>query len=92
MHDVIAATVSQCRRLIIILSTEAKLSTYEKKEEEEFLSDKQNQLCYEQKIGLHDALTQNDLRVILVEIGEDKLCCAHYRRHLWVAFAGSLVP
>ncbi|XP_070694240.1 interleukin-1 receptor type 1-like [Pempheris klunzingeri] len=66
--DVIAATVRQCRRLIIILSSEAKSST-EGKTEDVPLCDNQNQLCYERKVGLHDALTQNDLRVILVEIG-----------------------
>ncbi len=70
MHDVIAATVRQSRRLIIILSPEAKISTNGKKEEEP-LCDNQNQLWYEHRIGLYDALTQNDLRVILVEIGED---------------------
>lgn len=75
MHDVIATTVRQCRRLIIILSPETK-SSKDGKTEETPLYNNQNQLCYEHKIGLHDALTQNDLRVILVEIGEDRLCCA----------------
>lgn len=62
MHDAIAATVHQCRRLIIILSSDTKTS------ETLPLHENQNQLCYEQKVGLHDALTQNDPRVILVEI------------------------
>lgn len=70
MHDAIAATVRQCHRLIIILSPEVKIFTNGKREEEP-LCDNQNQLWYEHKIGLYDALTQNDLRVILVEIGED---------------------
>lgn len=74
MHDAIAATVYQCRRLIIIISP-AKPST-DDKTEEVLLHDNHFQLCYEQKVGLHDALTQNDPRVILVEIGEDWLCCA----------------
>lgn len=77
--DVIASTMRQCRRLIIILSPEAKSSADNKTEEESLLCN-QSQLGYEQKIGIHDALTQNDLQVILVEIGEDKrwasLCCS----------------
>ncbi|KAM9347792.1 interleukin-1 receptor type 1-like [Symphorus nematophorus] len=68
VHDIIAATVRQCRRLIIILSPATKCSTHGN-EAEELLSNNQNQLwSYEQKIGLYDALTQNDPRVILVEI------------------------
>ncbi|XP_051260768.1 interleukin-1 receptor type 1 [Dicentrarchus labrax] len=67
VHDVIATRVHQCRRLIIIVSPQAVSSTNGKTEEEP-LNDNQNQLCYEQKIGLHDALTKNDPRVILVEI------------------------
>uniref|UniRef100_A0A8C3G920 Interleukin 1 receptor type 1 n=1 Tax=Cyclopterus lumpus TaxID=8103 RepID=A0A8C3G920_CYCLU len=63
IHDVIADTLSKCRRLIIILSPVVNSSSSEP------LGDDQNQLCYEQKVGLYDALTQNDLRVILVEIG-----------------------
>nr|WGH58456.1 interleukin 1 receptor type 1 [Sebastes schlegelii] len=61
VHDAIAATVRQCRRLIIILSPDINT-------EEVPLRDNQTQLCYEQKVGLHDALTQNEPRVILVEI------------------------
>lgn len=76
MHDVIATTVRQCRRLIIILSPEANFFSHENKEKE-LLCDNQNQLCYEQKIGLYDALTHNDPKVILVEIGEDRLCVPH---------------
>ncbi|XP_035531919.1 interleukin-1 receptor type 1-like [Morone saxatilis] len=67
VHDVVATRVCQCRRLIIIVSPQA-VSSFNGKTEEEPLNDDQNQLCYEQKIGLHDALTQNDPRVILVEI------------------------
>lgn len=69
MHDVIAATVCQCRRLIIILSSVAPDNG---DQEGELLSYNLNQLCYEQKIGLYDALTRNDPTVILVEIGEDR--------------------
>ncbi|XP_040913976.1 interleukin-1 receptor type 1 [Toxotes jaculatrix] len=69
VHDVIAATLRQCRRLIIILSSETKPCTDGKSTEETSpLCNAQNQLCYEQKIGIHDALTQNDPQVILVEI------------------------
>ncbi|KAF1382874.1 hypothetical protein PFLUV_G00148350 [Perca fluviatilis] len=67
VHDAIAVTVRQCRRLIIILSSEIKSSS-DCKSNEEPLRANQNQLCYEQKVGLYDALTQNDPRVILVEI------------------------
>ncbi|XP_069388485.1 interleukin-1 receptor type 1 isoform X2 [Paralichthys olivaceus] len=68
-HDTIAATLHQCRRLIIILSPDAKSPDDSKTEEMSPLCDEQNQLCYEQKIGIYDALTQNEARVILVEIG-----------------------
>lgn len=82
-HDVIAATVHQCRRLIIILSSEAKYSTDTGKTEEvSSIRGEQIQLCYEQRVGLFDALTQNDTRVILVEIGEHRHCRNFYCRHL----------
>uniref|UniRef100_A0A671V841 Interleukin-1 receptor type 1-like n=1 Tax=Sparus aurata TaxID=8175 RepID=A0A671V841_SPAAU len=67
VHDAIAATMQQCRRLIIILSRDGKSFNHGSKEDEP-LSVNQNQLCFEQKIGLYDALTQNDPKVILVEI------------------------
>ncbi|XP_054471233.1 interleukin-18 receptor 1 [Anoplopoma fimbria] len=67
VHDAIAATVRKCRRLIIILSPDVK-SSADGKTEEAPLRDDQNQLSYEQKVGLHDALTRKDPRVILVEI------------------------
>ncbi|XP_026233193.1 interleukin-1 receptor type 1-like [Anabas testudineus] len=68
-HDVIAAAVHQCRRLIIILSPDAKYSPDSGQTEEvSSTCGEQIQLCYEHKVGLHDALTQNDPRVILVEI------------------------
>lgn len=41
-------------------------------QESELLSYNLNHLYYEQKIGLYDALTRNDPKVILVEIGEDR--------------------
>ncbi|XP_073329922.1 interleukin-1 receptor type 1 [Pagrus major] len=66
-HDAIAATLRQCRRLIIIMSREGKFFTDGRKEDK-LLSVNQSQLCFEQKIGLFDALTQNDPKVILVEI------------------------
>ncbi|KAM4561344.1 interleukin-1 receptor type 1 isoform 1-T2 [Fundulus diaphanus] len=62
VHDVITAAVHQCQRLIIILSSCGK-----SKETVQFRED-QNQLLYEQKVGLHDALMQNDPKVILVEV------------------------
>ncbi|KAG8000875.1 Interleukin-1 receptor-like 1 [Nibea albiflora] len=66
VHDTISATLRQCRRMIIILSTEA-ISTAHGETEEEPLCDN-HKFCYEQKIGLYDALTLNNLQVILVEI------------------------
>ncbi|KAM4557759.1 interleukin-1 receptor type 1 isoform 2-T2 [Odontesthes bonariensis] len=59
-HDAITATVDRCRKLIIILSSNGETT--------ETSYEKQNQLCYEQKVGLHHALMQNGLEVILVEI------------------------
>ncbi|TMS06731.1 Interleukin-1 receptor type 1 [Larimichthys crocea] len=67
VHDYISATLRQCRRLIIILSTE-EISAAHGETEEEPLCDNQDKFCYEQKIGLYDALTLNNLQVILVEI------------------------
>lgn len=64
IHDATAAAMHQCRRLLIILSPEAKT------EESTCICDNQSQVWYEQKVGLHDALTKNDPRVILVEIGK----------------------
>ncbi|KAF3843589.1 hypothetical protein F7725_002438 [Dissostichus mawsoni] len=63
VHDVIAAMVRRCHRLIIILSPEIRSSTEGETEEVEPLCDNQTQLCYEQKIGVHDALTRNEPRV-----------------------------
>uniref|UniRef100_A0A3Q4MP97 Interleukin-1 receptor type 1-like n=1 Tax=Neolamprologus brichardi TaxID=32507 RepID=A0A3Q4MP97_NEOBR len=62
IHDATAAAMHQCRRLLIILSPEGKM------EESTCICDNQSQVWYEQKVGLHDALTKNDPRVILVEI------------------------
>lgn len=62
IHDATAAAMHQCRRLLIILSPEGKT------EESTCICDNQSQVWYEQKVGLHDALTKNDPTVILVEI------------------------
>ncbi|KAM6978399.1 interleukin-1 receptor type 1 [Tautogolabrus adspersus] len=67
VHDAVAATLSQCRRLILILSAVEK-SDSDVKPEEVPMRDNLNQLCYEHKVGLYDALTRNSLQVILVEI------------------------
>ncbi|XP_054887335.1 interleukin-1 receptor-like 1 [Poeciliopsis prolifica] len=56
VHDAVCAAVRQCRRLLIILSSAGKLK------------ENHNQLAYEQKVGLHDALMRNDPKVILVEV------------------------
>ncbi|XP_023256190.1 interleukin-1 receptor type 1-like [Seriola lalandi dorsalis] len=68
VHDAIAATLHQCRRLIIILSLAPRSCADGKEVKASPLCDDQNQLCYEQKIGIYDALTKNEPRVILVEI------------------------
>ncbi|KAJ4933544.1 hypothetical protein JOQ06_030370 [Pogonophryne albipinna] len=83
VHDVIAAMVRRCHRLIIILSPEIRSSTEGETEEVETLRDNQTQLCYEQKIGVHDALTRNEPRVILVEIGSvDYRCLPESLRYI----------
>lgn len=66
-HDIISDTVTQCSRLIIVLS---QSSADSQSEEGPSLHADQGQLSYEQKIGIHDALTRNEPQVILVEIGE----------------------
>uniref|UniRef100_A0A3P8VFU3 Interleukin-1 receptor accessory protein-like 1 n=1 Tax=Cynoglossus semilaevis TaxID=244447 RepID=A0A3P8VFU3_CYNSE len=64
-HDIISDTVTQCSRLIIVLS---QSSADSQSEEGPSLHADQGQLSYEQKIGIHDALTRNEPQVILVEI------------------------
>lgn len=70
VHDAVATTMCRCRRLIIILSPEAKRVTRDEDREDKFLCEDQTQ-HYEQKIGLFDALTLNDPKVVLVELGEN---------------------
>nr|XP_057938315.1 uncharacterized protein LOC131135912 [Doryrhamphus excisus] len=60
-HDAIAAIMRRCRRLIIIIVSPGETETRP-------LSDEQKHLSFEQQLGLHDALTHNRPRVILVEI------------------------
>lgn len=76
MHDSIAAAIHQCHRLIIVLSPEAKYPTDTDPTEETLPStcDDQIHTCYEHKVGIYNALTQNDPQVILVEIGERRPC------------------
>ncbi|KAM9850616.1 interleukin-1 receptor-like 2 [Aulostomus maculatus] len=64
--DIIASTVQICHRVIILLSAEAKPSS--RTEEAGPFHDDQDLFCYEQKLALYNALTQNNLQVILVEI------------------------
>lgn len=70
VHDVIATTVRQCQRVIVIMSAEEEICV-EGNTEEELLCGR-SQLHYEQSISLYDALLLNDPKVILVEIGEIK--------------------
>ncbi|XP_077435387.1 interleukin-1 receptor type 1-like isoform X2 [Vanacampus margaritifer] len=79
-HDSMAAIMRRCRRLIIVVSAKETDKEENKKEELEEEEDKKEtkewrpfcledrQLSYEQKLGLHDALTQNTPTVILLEI------------------------
>lgn len=71
MHDAIATTIRQCQRIILILSTEEEFGN-DGNEKGALLCD-QSQLCYEQSISLYDALLLNDPKVILVDIGEQRL-------------------
>ncbi|XP_036401664.1 interleukin-1 receptor type 1-like [Megalops cyprinoides] len=71
VHDVISNAISRSRRLIIVLS--ATNSSEEDPEDPVLLDQNQNedQPDFERQIGLYDALIQNSLKVILVEIGKD---------------------
>lgn len=71
MHEVIATTVRQCQRVILILSADEELSVAGNDDGE--LLRERSQLHYEQSISLYDALRLNDPKVILVEIGEQRL-------------------
>lgn len=71
MHEVIATTVRQCQRVILILSADEELNVVGKDEGE--LLPERSQLHYEQSISLYDALRLNDPKVILVEIGEQRV-------------------
>lgn len=86
MHDVIAEMVRQSRRLIIVLSAPTTSSTDPEMEEELSLQHSRNQLGYEQRIGIYDALTQNGPRVILVEIGDYVITVFHLFIHLFIAY------
>lgn len=72
MHDVIALTVRQCQRVIVIMSADEECGVVGSNEGE-LLCDL-SQLHYEQSISLYDTLLLNDPKVILVEIGEQKTC------------------
>ncbi|XP_068602712.1 uncharacterized protein [Brachionichthys hirsutus] len=69
MHDAVAAAVGRCCRLIVILSPDATAAAAPGRPEEEPFCNYRSQICYERKLGLHDALTQNDPKVILLEVG-----------------------
>ncbi|KAG7463618.1 hypothetical protein MATL_G00178520 [Megalops atlanticus] len=71
VHDVISNAISRSRRLIIILSA---TNSSEQDPEDPVLWDQnqnQDQPDFERQIGLYDALIQNSLKVILVEIGKN---------------------
>ncbi|XP_037542632.1 interleukin-1 receptor type 1-like [Nematolebias whitei] len=60
IHDAISAALHQCHTMIIILSPDGKAKGTR--------SLCETQLLYEQEVGLYDALTQNDPKIILVEV------------------------
>lgn len=68
VHDAIAELVGRCRRLIMVLASHNTFPLDPKSENVLPLRQSTNQLGYEQRIGLYDALTQNGPCVILVEI------------------------
>lgn len=80
VHDVIATTVRQCQRVIIIMSADDDELSVVGNNKEELLRN-QSQLHYEQSISLYDALLLNDPKVILVEIGEQRLVTNGFENH-----------
>ncbi|XP_071211258.1 interleukin-1 receptor type 1-like [Salvelinus alpinus] len=71
IHDVTSETMRRSRRLIIILSAQSASPLHPKMDPEDQLplhQSPQDRPCYDQQIGLYDALIQNGLRVVLVEI------------------------
>uniref|UniRef100_A0A668APW0 Uncharacterized protein n=1 Tax=Myripristis murdjan TaxID=586833 RepID=A0A668APW0_9TELE len=63
MHDAIAAAVQRSRRFIIVLSAQSDSCSVGGRAEEA-----SPLLCYEHKVGLFDALTRREPRVVLLEI------------------------
>ncbi|CAB1328781.1 unnamed protein product [Coregonus sp. 'balchen'] len=71
IHDVTSETMRRSRRLIIVLSDQSASPLHPKIVPEDQLplhQSPQNRPSYDQQIGLYDALIQNGLRVVLVEI------------------------
>ncbi|XP_045563165.1 interleukin-1 receptor-like protein isoform X1 [Salmo salar] len=71
IHDVTSETMRRSRRLIIILSAQSVSPLHPKMDPEDQLplhQSPQDSPSYDQQIGLYDALIQNGLRVVLVEI------------------------
>lgn len=62
MHDALSETVRRSRRLLLLLCPSGQQGALS-------LSEELQPLCYEQRVGLHDALTRKEPRVILIEIG-----------------------
>ncbi|KAK7905097.1 hypothetical protein WMY93_017704 [Mugilogobius chulae] len=62
VHDGLSDAVKTSHRLLLLLCAS-------RPQEELHLSEEQQPLCYEQRVGLYDALIHKELRVILIEIG-----------------------
>lgn len=62
LHDALSETVRRSRRLLLLLCASKPQGAQSE-------SEQLQPLCYEQRVGLHDALTHKEPRVVLIEIG-----------------------
>uniref|UniRef100_A0AAV2JYH4 TIR domain-containing protein n=1 Tax=Knipowitschia caucasica TaxID=637954 RepID=A0AAV2JYH4_KNICA len=64
LHDALSAVVQSSRRLLLLLCGSDSLGAPP-------LSQELQPLCYEQSVGLYDALTHREPRVVLIEISAE---------------------